>query len=146
MLSSKNILGLERKMVRHPTDSLMMLQRSKWPAGLFERGKHGPRHGWVLLPLCALLSLMACTLTLTVPFPRSAICTFSPFFLGGLITALLLEITHVEITCLRGRRIIKSATCMTHIKRLQSRDRRVPWNNIIDHLPSYHQAFLSFHL
>lgn len=83
-------------MVRHPTDSLMMLQKSKWPAGLFERGKHGPCHGWVLLPLCTLLSLMACTLTLTVPFPRSATCIFSPSFLGGLTMALFLEIAHVQ--------------------------------------------------
>ena len=45
-------------MIRHPTDLLLMLQRSEQPAGFFEREESmGQVMVWVLLPLCPLLSL-----------------------------------------------------------------------------------------
>lgn len=45
-------------MVSQPIDLLLVLQRSKWPAGLFEREERmGQVMFWVLPTLCALLSL-----------------------------------------------------------------------------------------
>lgn len=75
----------------------VMLQRFKWPAGVFEReGSMGQVMVWLLLPLGALLSLGSCSLTLIVPFPRSVACTLTPSFLGGLTTILFLETIQVR--------------------------------------------------
>lgn len=83
-------------MLRLPTDSLLMLQRSKWPAGLFEREESMSQViVWVLLYFFALLSLRACSHSLTLPFPSSAACTLSPSFLGGLTRILFIDTIHV---------------------------------------------------
>jgi len=71
-------------MIRHPTDSLLVFQRSKWPPEPFEREESmGQVMIWILLPLGALLSLGACALSLS-PFSALQLARLLPLFYGDL--------------------------------------------------------------